>query len=57
MNRKNGITVVLVTHSDEIAEFADRVIVFRDGLIREDRRNANPNNAEEILKTMPVPEE
>lgn len=57
MNRDKGITVVLVTHSDEIAEFADRVIVFRDGKVIEDRRNEKPLNAAEMLKTMPLPEE
>lgn len=57
MNRRNGITVVLVTHSDEIARFADRVIVFRDGKVKEDIRNDNPENAEEMLKQMPLPED
>ncbi len=57
MNRDKGITVVLVTHSDEIAEFADRVIVFRDGKVIEDRRNEKPLNAAEMLKTMPLPED
>jgi putative ABC transport system ATP-binding protein len=33
-----GITVVLVTHELEIAAFASRLIVMRDGLIVEDRR-------------------
>jgi putative ABC transport system ATP-binding protein len=40
MNEERGITVVLVTHEPDIAEFAKRVVVFRDGLIAEDRRNA-----------------
>lgn len=33
-----GNSVILVTHEPEIAEYADRVIVFRDGTIIEDRR-------------------
>jgi putative ABC transport system ATP-binding protein len=33
-----GLTVVLVTHEPEIAEFASRVITLRDGTIRSDER-------------------
>src|ERR1041385_5058177 len=36
LNRTQGITIVLVTHSDEIATHADRIIGFRDGLIVSD---------------------
>jgi putative ABC transport system ATP-binding protein len=36
LNRTQGITIVLVTHSDEIAEHADRIIGFRDGNIVSD---------------------
>jgi len=35
---RTGITVVLVTHEPDIAEFASRVIVVRDGLIQSDVR-------------------
>jgi putative ABC transport system ATP-binding protein len=38
LNRTQHITIVLVTHSDEIAAYADRVITFRDGLIIDDAR-------------------
>ena len=33
-----GITVVLVTHEPDVAEFAARVVVVRDGLVKQDRR-------------------
>jgi putative ABC transport system ATP-binding protein len=36
LNRTQGITIVVVTHSDEIAAYADRIIGFRDGLIVSD---------------------
>ena len=36
LNREHGITVVVVTHSDDVAKFADRVITFRDGQIVSD---------------------
>ncbi len=38
LNRDRGITVVVVTHSDEIAAWTDRVVVFRDGLVLDDRQ-------------------
>jgi putative ABC transport system ATP-binding protein len=39
MNEQRGVTIVLVTHEPDIAEFARRVIVFRDGKISADRVN------------------
>jgi putative ABC transport system ATP-binding protein len=36
LNRETGITIILVTHEPDIAEYSDRKIVFRDGLIIED---------------------
>ena len=35
---RSGITVALVTHEPDIAAYASRVLVMRDGLIREDQR-------------------
>ena len=35
---KEGNSIILVTHEPELAEYADRVIVFRDGAIIEDRK-------------------
>ncbi|PKM49397.1 MAG: macrolide ABC transporter ATP-binding protein [Firmicutes bacterium HGW-Firmicutes-7] len=35
---KEGCSIILVTHEPEIAEFANRVIVFKDGMIIEDRK-------------------
>jgi putative ABC transport system ATP-binding protein len=34
----SGITVVLVTHEQDIAEFASRVVVMRDGDVLSDAR-------------------
>lgn len=36
LNRHRGITIILVTHSDEIAGYADRIVRFRDGRIVSD---------------------
>lgn len=35
---KEGNSIILVTHEPDLAEYADRVIVFRDGSIVEDRQ-------------------
>lgn len=39
MNAERGVSIVLVTHEPDIAEFAARVISFRDGKVEVDRRN------------------
>jgi putative ABC transport system ATP-binding protein len=39
LNRDDGITVVLVTHENDIADFASRIVSFRDGRIVDDRRH------------------
>jgi macrolide transport system ATP-binding/permease protein len=44
LNRERGVTVVLVTHEPDMAEFADRVITVRDGVIVSDQRTA-PSHA------------
>lgn len=36
LNRDNNITIVLVTHEQDIAEFASRQIHFRDGIVESD---------------------
>lgn len=39
LNREQGLTIVLVTHEADVAAYAARVLVMRDGLLVEDRRN------------------
>ena len=39
LNKENGITVILVTHDQDIARHADRIIVLRDGGIVADTRD------------------
>jgi putative ABC transport system ATP-binding protein len=41
LNRTHGITVVVVTHSDEVARFASRIVTFRDGRIIADTEQAD----------------
>ncbi len=54
LNRERGITLVLVTHERDIAQYADRVIVFRDGKIKSDYLVEDRRDAAEELKHMPV---
>jgi putative ABC transport system ATP-binding protein len=53
----NGLTIVLVTHEHDIAQFARRVLVFKDGRIRKDESILNRPRAAEILKTLPTLED
>jgi putative ABC transport system ATP-binding protein len=47
---RSGITVVLVTHEPDIAQFAARIIVMKDGRIQSDQRRAP------ALAVVPPPE-
>ena len=41
---RQGSTIVMVTHSDEIAAYAQRVIRFRDGRIESDKMNGSSHH-------------
>ncbi|HQR32768.1 MAG TPA: ABC transporter ATP-binding protein [Blastocatellia bacterium] len=53
LNREKGITIVLVTHEQDIAEYTGRVVVFRDGKIKRDYKIDEPRDAAEELKLLP----
>jgi putative ABC transport system ATP-binding protein len=53
----NGLTIVLVTHEHDIAQFANRVLVFRDGKIRSDTAVGTRPKAAEVLKALPTLED
>lgn len=48
VNKKYGTTVLMVTHNDAIKNMADRVITFRDGVIRKNYLNENKVTATEL---------
>jgi putative ABC transport system ATP-binding protein len=57
LNRERGITLVLVTHEPDIAQYAQRVVVFKDGKIKKDYQVEDQRNAAEELKNLPAIEE
>ena len=40
LNREDGITIVMVTHEEDMAAYAGRLVTFIDGRIASDRRTA-----------------
>ena len=52
-----GLTIVMVTHEPDIAQFAKRMLTFRDGMIRKDELLLSPPRATEVLKTLPTLED
>jgi putative ABC transport system ATP-binding protein len=57
LNRERRITLVLVTHEPDIAAYADRVVVFKDGRIQKDYRVTAPRDAAEELRNLPAVED
>ncbi|HYL90491.1 MAG TPA: ABC transporter ATP-binding protein [Burkholderiales bacterium] len=52
-----GLTVVLVTHEHDVAQFAKRIVVFRDGRIARDDPVRDRPHAREVLQTLPTLED
>jgi putative ABC transport system ATP-binding protein len=57
LNTETGITIALVTHEPDIAQYARRVIVFKDGRVKSDEMIKNPRSAREELENMPALED
>lgn len=55
LNRE-GRTILLVTHEEDVARHCQRIVRFRDGKIVLDEPIADPLDAREVLKTLPEPE-
>ena len=54
LNRERGITLVLVTHEPDIAQYAQRIVVFKDGKIKKDYQVEEQRDAAEELKNQPA---
>ena len=51
LNRESGITVVLITHDHDIAQYGTRIIHFRDGKVVSDEPNTAPRDPSRELAT------
>jgi putative ABC transport system ATP-binding protein len=54
LNRESGISLIVVTHEPDIAEYSNRIIRFKDGLVVSDEPVPHPRNAQQELETMPL---
>jgi len=54
LNEQHGLTVVIVTHEPDIAQYAKRALEFRDGKLRKDAMVQNRQLASEVLPTLPA---
>jgi putative ABC transport system ATP-binding protein len=57
LNRERKLTIIIVTHEPDIAQYAKRVIQFRDGRIRRDFLVEDQRDAREVLEHIPPPGE
>jgi len=57
LNQERGITIALVTHEPDIAQYARRIIVFKDGRIKNDYMIKEPRSAREELESLPAIED
>jgi len=56
LNQERGITVVLITHEMDIAEYGTRTVTFRDGQVVADRAVARRRIADAELAALPAAE-
>jgi putative ABC transport system ATP-binding protein len=52
-----GLTIAMVTHEQDVARFAKRMLVFRDGKVRKDELVTNRPLASDVLETLPTLED
>ena len=56
LNRETGITVLLITHEMDIAEYGTRIVTFRDGQVVKDVPVARRRLATDELAALPQPQ-
>jgi putative ABC transport system ATP-binding protein len=53
LNQEQGLTIAIVTHEPDIAQYAKRAVEFKDGKLRRDMMIQDRSIAEEVLPTLP----
>jgi putative ABC transport system ATP-binding protein len=53
LNQEQGLTIAIVTHEPDIAQYAKRAVEFKDGKIRRDMMIQDRSIASEVLPTLP----
>jgi putative ABC transport system ATP-binding protein len=56
LNREQHITIILITHESDIAEYGTRVIAFRDGRVVKDEAVPHTRDAAQELAALPPPD-
>ena len=56
LNQERGITIVLITHEMDIAEYGTRMVSFRDGQVVADRAVTRRRVAQDELAALPAAE-
>ncbi len=56
LNMERGITIILITHEMDIAEYGTRLVRFRDGRIQLAQKIAHRRDAAQELAALPPPE-
>ena len=57
LNAERGITIILITHEMDIAEYGTRLVRFRDGRIQVDQPIAKRRDAAKELAALPPPDD
>ena len=56
LNRESGLSIILVTHEPDIAQYSNRIIRFKDGRLVSDEPVRRPSEAQRELTELPAEE-